>query len=81
MSDKAVQGPESEHEVWMLEEGEYMVSIGLFRKDDAGKPILVRKSEGYFQIKSRNDARYYFNQFIDLARRVKKLEKATNRLF
>lgn len=81
MSDDSVQGPETEHEVWMLEEGEYMVVIGLYRKDSNGKPELVRKSEGLFQIRSQRDARYYFNQFIDLARRVKKLEKAMNRLF
>lgn len=69
----------SKHDPWMLSEGDYIVAIGIFQKGKDG-PESVKRTESYTQVRSKQDARYLFNQYIDLARRVRKLERAAGRL-
>lgn len=64
----------------MLPEGEYRVAIGLFKRADTSM-TRVYEAQADFQIHSRGEARYYFGQFTDLKRRVRKLERAVGRLF
>lgn len=68
------------HDVWMLPQGRYVIRIGLYREaGDRLDPIKVTTAD--IQIESKNEARYFFNQFTDLARRVGKLNRAVSRLF
>lgn len=77
--DKSIADDETQF--WMLERGEYVVAIGLFRREQGGSSATVYRTESHIRVHSRNEARYYHNQFIDLKRRVKKLEKGYARLF
>lgn len=82
MEDKELHGGAVEH-TWMLARGEYVIAIGLFMRDpdNPNNSLTVYRSEAHIQVQSRQDARYYHNQFTDLKRRVRKLEKAVKRLF
>lgn len=67
------------HDPWMLAEGEYILVVAMYRR--AEPPECVGRCDSYIQVKSKNEARYYFNVFTDIKRRVRKLERAVNRLF
>ena len=67
-------------DVWMIPAGEYVIRIGLYRtQGDRLDPIRVSTAE--IQVQSKLESRYYFKQYLDLARRVKKLQRAVSRLF
>lgn len=82
MDDNELHGA-ARCDTWMLQKGEYIIAIGLFIRDpeNGDKPITVYRTESHVQVQSQQEARYYHNQFIDLKRRVRKLEKAAKRLF
>lgn len=72
-------GAMTDPDYWMLPEGDYTIAIGLFKR--GVENATVRRTESFVQVRSKAEARYYFNQFIDLSRRVRKLERAAGRLF
>jgi hypothetical protein len=72
----------TEHDVWMLSRGPYLIRIALYSVVGPDYQVeVVKVSSAEIQIDSKNDARYYFNQFTDLARCVRKLNRAAGRLF
>lgn len=71
----------TEHDPWMLAEGEYILVVAMYRRGEKDEPESVGRCDSYIQVKSKNEARYYFNVFTDIKRRVRKLERAVNRLF
>lgn len=68
---------------WMLAPGEYKIIIGMYRHslNAENQTECVGRTESNIQVTSKREARYYFNQFTDLRRRIKKLERVVNRLF
>lgn len=68
------------HDPWMLAEGDYVIVIGLFRRGSKGMETVKRR-ESDISVHSKRDARYYFGQYTDLARRIGKLARAAGRLF
>lgn len=70
----------TEHDPWAIPEGEYIVAIGLFHRSEDGT-VTTKRTESHIQVASKRDAKYYFGQYTDLARRVRKLERAAGRLF
>lgn len=68
-------------EYWAIPEGEYVLAIGLFRRSAEGKTETLGRTEAHIQVASQREARYYFNQWTDLRRRVRKLERAVAKLF
>lgn len=71
----------SEHDPWMLPEGSYIIRVGLARVDGDGKIEQMKLASADVQVYSKAEARYYFNQYTDLARKVRKLNRAVGRLF
>lgn len=71
----------TEHDVWMLTQGPYLIRIGLYHVGGGENLEVVKVAQAEIQIESKQDARYYYNQFTDLARRVRKLNRAAGRLF
>lgn len=68
-------------DLWKLAPGEYIIAIGMFTRDDHGRGRTVYRTDSHIQVTSKAEATYYFGQFTDLKRRVRKLEKAAGRLF
>ena len=68
---------------WMLAEGEYKIVIGMYRRNPKAEneTECVGRTEANIQVTSQREARYYFNQFTDLRRKIRKLERAVKRLF
>lgn len=71
----------TQQEVWMLPESEYVIQIGLFRVENGEIVEMIKHTAADVQVTSKKEARYYFGQFTDLARRVRKLNRAHTRLF
>lgn len=66
----------TEHEVWALQPGEYQIRILITTRQE-----IVKEATAQIDIQSQREAKYFFNQYTDLARRVRKLHRATGRLF